>query len=135
MRLFRRRNIDAELSEEFRAHLEARAELNLESGMSPEAARAAARRQFGNAAAIHEEARRMHVNEFLETAAQDLRYALRGFRRNPAFALSAVLALALGIGGATAVFSAVDRILFRALPYPAPDRLVSVGVMTPLDRS
>jgi predicted permease len=135
MRLFRRRDTDAELREELNSHLELRSELNRESGMSPEAARAAARRQFGNTALVHEEARRMHVNQFLETVTQDLRYALRGLRRNPVFALSAILALALGIGGATAVFSAVDRILFRALPYSEPDRLVSVGIMTPLDTS
>src|SRR5258706_15255604 len=103
--------------------------------MSAEAAHAAAQRQFGNTTLIHEEARRMHVNQVLDTVAQDIRYALRGLRRNPAFALSAILALALGIGGATAVFSAVDRILFRALPYNEPDRLVSVGIMTPLDPS
>src|SRR5437667_7705609 len=136
MRLFRRRgDTDAELREELRSHLELRAEMNRESGMPPEAARAAAQRQFGNTTLTHEEARRMHVNQFLETVAQDLRYALRGLRRNPAFALSAILALALGIGGATAVFSAVDRILFRALPYSEPDRLVSLGIMTPLDTS
>jgi putative ABC transport system permease protein len=135
MRLFRRRKTDAELSEEIRAHIEQRAELNRQSGMSPEAAQAEAQRQFGNTTLIHEEARRMHVNQFLETVGQDVRYALRGLRRNPAFALSAILALALGIGGATAVFSAVDRILFRALPYGDPDRLVSVGMMAPLDTS
>jgi putative ABC transport system permease protein len=135
MRFFRRRDTDEELREEINSHLELRAELNRESGMSPEAARGAAQRQFGNTTSIYEEVRRMHVNQFLETVAQDFRYALRGLRRNPAFALSAILALALGIGGATAVFSAVDRILFRALPYRAPDRLVSVGIMTPLDTS
>lgn len=63
----------------------------------------------------------------------DLRYAIRGLIRNPAFALTAILAATLGIGAATAVFSAVDRILFRALPYPGEDRLVSVGMMAPLD--
>src|SRR5215475_5596112 len=64
---------------------------------------------------------------------QDLRYAVRGLIRNPAYALTAILAATLGIGAATAVFSAVDRILFRALPYPNEDQLVSVGMMAPLD--
>ncbi len=63
----------------------------------------------------------------------DLRYAWRGLRRNPAFAVAAILAGALGIGAATAVFSVVDRILFRALPYAYADRLVSVGMLAPLD--
>jgi putative ABC transport system permease protein len=68
-----------------------------------------------------------------DTVLQDVRYALRGLARNPGFAITAILAAALGIGAATAVFSAVDRILFRALPYAHEDRLVSVGMMAPLD--
>src|SRR5258707_24484 len=63
----------------------------------------------------------------------DLRYAFRGLARNPAFALTAIFAAALGIGAATSVFSVVDRILFRALPYTHADRMVSVGMMAPLD--
>jgi putative ABC transport system permease protein len=63
----------------------------------------------------------------------DLRYAWRGLRRNPAFAIAAILAAALGIGAATAVFSVVDRILFRSLPYRHAERMVSVGMMAPLD--
>lgn len=63
----------------------------------------------------------------------DIRYALRGLLRNPLFALTAILAAALGIGAATAVFSVVDRILFRPLPYAQPERMVSIGMMTPLD--
>src|ERR1035438_6432202 len=63
----------------------------------------------------------------------DLRYALRGLRRNPAFAVTAILAAALGIGAATAVFSVVDRILFRGLPYAHAERMASVGMLAPLD--
>ncbi len=70
----------------------------------------------------------------METVTQDIRYALRGFARNPAFTLTALIAIALGIGASTAVFSVVDRILFRSLPYPGGDRLVSVGlVAAPID--
>lgn len=75
----------------------------------------------------------MPVATFLETLLQDLRYAWRGLLRNPTFALTAIVAAALGIGSTTAVFSVVDRILFRSLPYPNEDRLVSVGMMAPLD--
>ena len=63
---------------------------------------------------------------------RDVRYALRGFRRNPAFAVTAILTLALGIGTTAAVFSVVDRILFRSLPYAEPDQLVSVGLTAPI---
>src|SRR4051794_33509349 len=63
----------------------------------------------------------------------DLRFGIRGLLRNPAFALTAVLAAALGVGASTAVFSAVDRILFRALPYHGEGSLTSVGIMAPLD--
>jgi len=70
----------------------------------------------------------------VETVTQDIRYALRGFARNPAFTLTAVIAIAVGIGASTAVFSVVDRILFRSLPYPDDDRLVSLGfVAAPID--
>ncbi len=69
----------------------------------------------------------------LDAFSQDIRYAIRGLLRNPAFSLTAILAAALGIGATSAVFSVVDRILFRPLPYSNGDRLVSVGMMTPLD--
>jgi predicted permease len=82
---------------------------------------------------IQEEMRRMHVNTFLESLLQDLRYAARGFARQPLFTLTAVFAAALGIGSTTAVFSVVDRILFRSLPYAQDDRLVSLGMTAPLD--
>lgn len=75
----------------------------------------------------------MHVNTFLESLLQDLRYAARGFARQPLFTLTAVFAAALGIGSTTAVFSVVDRILFRSLPYAQDDRLVSLGMTAPLD--
>src|SRR5947209_6329279 len=64
---------------------------------------------------------------------QDFRYALRGLRRSPAVALTAVFAIAIGIGASTAVFIAVDRILFRSLPYPGAERLVSFGFKAPIE--
>ena len=70
---------------------------------------------------------------WIEQTLQDLRYAFRGLCRNPAFALTALLAAAIAIGATTAVFSAVDRILFRSLPYREEARLVSTGIMAPLD--
>ena len=77
----------------------------------------------------------MSLTSFFETLLQDMRYAVRGLARNPTFTLTAVCAAALGIGSTTAVFSVVDRILFRSLPYPDGDRLVSFGMMAPLDNN
>jgi putative ABC transport system permease protein len=75
----------------------------------------------------------MHLPTFFETLLQDLRYTARGLARNPMFAVTAIFAAALGIGSTTAVFSVVDRILFRSLPYPDENRLVSIGMLAPLD--
>src|SRR5713226_8803752 len=100
----------SEVSEEIGVHLEMRAELNRQAGMSPEIGVAEARRSFGNTTLIGEDMRSMHINTFFESIGQDVRYALRGFLRNPIFTLAVVLAAALGIGSSTAVFSVVDRI-------------------------
>ncbi len=121
--------------QEIEFHVDMRAELNQQTGLPADEARDSARRQFGNPTLIREEMRRMHVNTFFESLLQDLRYAARGFARHPMFTLTAVFAATLGIGSSTAVFSVVDRILFRSLPYPGDDRLVSVGMMAPLDNN
>src|ERR1035441_5198793 len=73
------------------------------------------------------------MHSWVEQTVQDLRYAVRGLRRNPGFTLTAVGAATIAIGASTAVFSAVDRILFRPLPYRDEGRLVSAGIMAPLD--
>ncbi len=70
---------------------------------------------------------------WIEHTLQDLRYAMRGLRRNPGFTVTTVVAAAIAIGASTAVFSAIDRILFRPLPYRDEGRLVSTGMMAPLD--
>jgi predicted permease len=124
---------DDDLRDELQVHLEMRAELNRQQGIPENEALALAKRHFGNATLIQEEVRRVHINSFLESVAQDLRYAVRGLLHNPIFSLTAIFAAALGIGSTTAVFSVVDRILFRSLPYPHDDRLVSVGMIAPLD--
>ena len=133
---FRRRDRAQEIHEEIESHLAMRAELNRAAGAPPEAARSSARRQFGNAALIEEEVRRVRGFPWLESLAQDASYAFRGFLRSPVFTATAVLTIALGIGASTAVFSLVDRILFRPLPYPQADRLVSIGIVAPsVDRN
>ena len=93
-------------------------------GLAPEIARRTAARQFGNVTALKEQTRDMWTFPSFESVVQDLRYAFRTLRRAPAFALVAVLVLAIGIGATTAMFSLVDTMLVRGLPYPQADRLV-----------
>jgi putative ABC transport system permease protein len=121
--LFARDRFDAELSEEMAFHLEMDAEERQESGASAEEARLAARRQFGNATLLNDQSRDVWGWRWLDTLAQDVRFAARLMGRNRAFTAIAVVTLALGIGANTAVFSLLDAVLLRPLPYPQPDRL------------
>jgi putative ABC transport system permease protein len=125
--LFKRRR-SGDLDDELRFHIEQATAANLAVGMSSEEARRRARIDFGGLEHTREETTRQHPAWLLATIAQDARYALRGFRRNPLFAFTVIATLALGIGASTAVFSVVDRILFRPLPYANADRLVSLGM-------
>jgi putative ABC transport system permease protein len=129
-----KRRLDEDLREEIQAHLDALTEENIRSGMSAENARAAAIREFGGVEQTKESYRQQRGLPFLDVALQDLRFALRGLVRRPGFAIASVLTLMLGIGATTAVFSVVDRILFRSLPYPHDDRLVSFGLLAPIER-
>lgn len=118
--------------DEMEAHIAMRAEANERAGMDPVEARRAAERSFGNRGLISEEVRAVNVPVWLDQWAQDLRYAIRGFMRSPGFTITAVAALAVGIGTSTAVFSFVDRILFRPLPYVNEHELVWFGMTAPI---
>jgi len=131
--LFRKRRLDDELSAEFQSHLEALTDENIRRGMTPVDARYAARREFGGVEQTKEQYREQRSIQLIDSLLQDLRFALRGLRNRPGFALVAILTLAIGIGSTTAVFSVVDRILFRSLPYPQDDRLVSFGDKAPFE--
>ena len=125
--LFRRRELGDRVDEELQFHIRMQTEENIRRGMDPPHARAAALRKLGNTTQVCEEVHRMNTIEFLEETARNVRLSLRTLRRNPGFALTAVLVLALGLGAATAMFSTLDRILFRPLPYADAERLVNLG--------
>lgn len=120
----RRKDREKDLERELRADLELEAAEQQENGVSPEEARYAAQRAFGNTASIKEETREMWGWTSLEIFAQDLRYAFRTLRRSPGFAGAAILTLALGIGGSTAVFTVVDSVILRPLTYRDSGKLV-----------
>jgi len=122
----RRTQWDRERSDELDVYLRIETEENIERGMDPAAARAAAHKKLGNRTLIREEIYRMNTIAFLDTLARDARYALRGMRRDLGFTVVAVLTLALGIGATTAVFSVVNGVLLKPLPYPDPEALVAV---------
>ena len=124
---------DRELDDEIRAHLDLAAEHNVNRGMDPDEARLAARRAFGGVEQIKQVYREQRSFPTLDSVLQDVRFGLRSAARSPLFTAVAVVTLALGIGATTAVFSVVDRILFRSLPYPEEDRLVSVGMVAPIE--
>jgi putative ABC transport system permease protein len=124
--LFRGKRLDADLEEELRTHIDLATEENLNRGMTKQQAHLAALRSFGGLTQTQERYRIQRGLPFLETMALDVRYALRQLRKSPAFAITAVLTLALGIGGMTAVFSVVQAVLLRPLPFMDSGQLISL---------
>ena len=129
--LLRRRRRERELAEELDSHLALHIADNLRAGMTSQEARRQAILALGGIESTKEAYREQRGLPWLETTAQDVRYALRGLRRSPGFAVTAVVTLALGIGATTAIFSAVYALLIRPLPYRDPGKIVYLAQHVP----
>src|ERR1700677_4111891 len=124
MRWLKPKKRDAELTRELQSDLELEEEEQREGGLSPEEARYAARRAFGNATLIREQTRETWGWMPIERLLQDLRHAVRQLRRSPGFTFVALLIMACGIGASTTVFSIIDSVLLRPYAFRNPGQIV-----------
>ncbi|MGH9663978.1 MAG: ADOP family duplicated permease, partial [Bryobacteraceae bacterium] len=130
-RFLRRARFEADMAEELELHRERRAQDLIDSGIDPAEAARQARLEFGAVEKYKEECRDARGLRLFDEFATDLRYAFRVLRKDAAFTIVAILTLAVGIGATTAVFSIVNGVLFRPLPYPEPDRLTMLFEVSP----
>lgn len=127
---WRKKKREEDLDRELRTDLEQEIQEQIERGLAPEEARYAALRAFGNATLLKEESRGMWNRNWFEDLGQDLKYAVRQLRRNPGFSVTVVITLALSIGANTAIFSIVNALLLRDLPYAQPERMGAIYART-----
>src|SRR5579859_5019306 len=125
--IFGEKKLDAALDEELRTHIDFATEENLKRGMSPQQARSEALRSFGGLTQTRETYRNQRGIPMLEQINRDVRFGFRQLLRSPGFALTAILTLALGVGANTAIFTLIDSIVLRPLPFPDQDRLVAIS--------
>jgi hypothetical protein len=123
---FRKRNLDRELEDEIRAHLDLAESEAIAAGLSPEEARKQARRSFGGIAQMKEDHRDRRGIRWIDNLVRDVRYGWAALARDPGLTAIVVGLLALGIGANTAMFSIVDAVLLKPLPFPEPERMVRV---------
>ena len=119
--LFRKRAIEQQLDEELRSSLEALTQEKMKQGLSQSVSRREALIELGGIEQVKERVRAVHAGRFVEDLARDTRHSLRQLRRNPGFTAVAALTLALGIGGTTAIFSVVNGVLLKPLPFSQPE--------------
>src|SRR5690348_5486259 len=124
--LFHKRAMDAKFDSEVRFHIEELIDTNIAAGMPPGEARRKALLEFGGREQVKAELRDVHRLPVLETASAHFKSAFRFIRKSPSFSLAVLLTLALGIGANSAVFSAIDAILLRPLPFPNGDQLMKL---------
>jgi macrolide transport system ATP-binding/permease protein len=125
--LFGKRQLENDLDEELRAHIDFAVEEHVKHGMNAQQARTTALKEFGGMTQTREDYRLQRGLPWLEVLAQDIRYALRQLRKSPGFTATAIITLALGIGANTAIFTLVQGILLRSLPVADPSRLYRIG--------
>src|SRR5271170_5988894 len=130
-KLFSSGNVDRDLDAEVLAHLELLTEEKQQQGMTPDQARRAARIELGGVEQVKEEVRAVRRGAWLEALRQDVRFGARMLRRSPGFTIVAVLTLALGIGGTSAIFTVMNAVLLRPLPYQDAHALFVLGEKTP----
>lgn len=125
--LWRRKNLQSDIEEELQSHLEFAAEGAVRDGMAAEEARRTAKLRFGNPAVIREQTQEADAAFWLEGLLRDIKFALRQMKHSPGFSATAVLTLALGIGGITSVFTLVQQVMLRMLPAANPQQLWVIG--------
>ena len=124
--ILHQQRVESELESEIRSYVDAVTDEKIASGVSPIEARRQALAESGGVEQVKQSVRDQRASTAIQSVVQDLRYGLRQMRRNPAFTLTAVITLGLGLGATTAIFSAVYALLIRPLPYPDADRLVEI---------
>ena len=130
-RFFQRRDLERELNDELASHIALETARHVQDGESPEAARQIALREFGNMGLVAEVTRDQWGLGWLERALGDIRYSVRSFLRAPLFSAVVVITLGLGIGSSTTIFSLLDGILLRALPFPNSSQLMMLWEIPP----
>jgi hypothetical protein len=130
-RFFHGTRADLDHAREFEVHLALETDDNIARGLPPDNARRAAIRKLGNTTRVREDVYYMNTIGFVETLMQDLRYTGRMLRKSLGFTLTAILTIALGLGANAAIFSFLDAVLLKPLPYPQPERLIAVSENMP----